>query len=71
MGTRFIQYSVRNGVVTSGFRERQVSAAFTAHCTAPSEYLEPTLSNPRGHVRLVRIESGPYAVSTSAPTIPE
>ena len=60
VGRTFIEYEVKNGQVT-GFHERHVSAAFTVRCTAPSEYPAPTLSDPNGHVRLVHIESGPWA----------
>jgi outer membrane biosynthesis protein TonB len=60
VGTTFTEYTVRDGVVI-GSHKRHVSAAFTARCSAPTDYPEPTLSDPIGHVLLVHLESGPWA----------
>jgi hypothetical protein len=70
VGTRFTAYEVKDGQVT-GFRERQIAESFTAPCTSPQDYPAPTLSNPLGRIRLVRILDGPYADIWVSPDDPE
>jgi hypothetical protein len=70
VGTRFTAYEVKDGRVT-GFRERQIAAPFTAPCTSPQEYPAPTLSDPLGHIRLVKILAGSYAGIWVSPDDPQ
>lgn len=59
-GPRFSAYDVSDGRVT-GYRTVQVTERFTAAATDPMTYAFPTLSDPDGAIRLVRIQTGPLA----------
>lgn len=59
-GPRFRAYDVVDGRVT-GYRTVEVAARFTATASDPLTYGFPTLSDPEGTIRLVRILTGPLA----------
>lgn len=68
-GPRFRAYDVIDGRVT-GYRTVQVAERFTARASDPLTYAFPTLSDPDGVIRLVRIETGPLAGVFLSPDAP-
>ncbi len=59
-GPRFRAYDVTEGRVT-GYRSVEVAHRFTTPASDPVAYAFPTLSDPAGAIRLVRITTGPLA----------
>lgn len=56
----FRAYEVEGDSAT-GFHNVRTSSGVSARASAPADYAFPTLSDPSGTVRLVRILTGPYA----------
>jgi hypothetical protein len=65
----FRAYDVREGKV-SGFREVQAARRFGAGVEPPQTLDLPSLSDPEGRVRLVRIRTGPFAGMWVSPDDP-
>ena len=63
------RYEIQDGRV-AGYRDLVLAAPFTASCTRPETYPVTFLSNPNGHVTLVRILSGEHAGEWVSPDDP-
>ena len=69
MARKFTSYTVNDTSVVS-YESVRVEAPFSARATAPDTYAFPTLSDPNGSKRLVRITTGPFAGTLVSPDDP-